>query len=112
MYEVISQTISEDFKAENTPLSEWKFQIDNGNIGEMMISDPLIDSEAIAAERAKSEFLQNSYKLNEVTFETHLTDFAKNDTINIYGIPYLVKAITTTVDKTMIKTKVKAVRYD
>ena len=112
MYTVSSQTITEDYKAEETPLSEWKFQIDNGNVGEKTISDVLLDTEALAQERAKSEFLKNSYKLNEVTFSTYRTDFAKNDTINVYGIPYLVKSITTSIDKVAIKTKIKAIRYD
>lgn len=112
MYEVTSQTITEDYKAEETPLSEWKFQIDNGNTGEKSISDVLLETEALAQERAKSEFLKNSYKLNEITFSTHLTDIEKNDTISVYGVPYLVKSITTTIDSVSIQSKVKAVRYE
>lgn len=112
MYEITSQTITENYKAENVPVKEWKFQITNGNSGEMTISDPLIENEAIAKERAKSEFLKNSYKLNEISFSTHRTDIVKNMTISIYGVPYIVKSITTMVDAVSIKTKIKAVRYD
>ncbi len=111
MYEVTSQQITEDYKAESTPLGEWKFQIENGNTGEMNISDPLLESEALAQERAMSEFLKNSYKLNEVRFSTHLTNLVKNQVINIYGLPYLVKSISTVVTSLSIKTNIRAVRY-
>lgn len=112
MYTVTSQTITEDYKAEETPLLEWKFQIDNGNIGEMTISDVLLETESLANERANSEFLKNSHKLNEVTFTTYLTNLSKNQIINVYGIPYLVKSLNVVVNETSIKTKVRAVRYD
>lgn len=112
MYQAVSQTITEDYKASEAPFLEWKFQIDNGNIGQLNISDQLLDTEALATERAKSEFLKNSYKRNEVTFSTYRTDMNKNDTINIYGIPYLVKSITTQIDGVTMKTKIKAVRYE
>lgn len=111
MYTVTSQTISEDYKAESTPLGEWKFQIENGNTGEMNISDPLLDSEALAQERAKSEFLKNSYKLNEVRFATHRTDLIKNQTISVYGLPYLVKSISTVVTALSVRANIRAVRY-
>ena len=111
MYEVNSQTITEDYKAKETPLSEWKFKIDNGNVGEKTISDALLDSQVLAEERAKSEFLKNSHKLKEVTFTTPLTNLVKNGTINIYGIPYIVKSLSTKVNEVSIKTAVKAVRY-
>ena len=112
MYEVNSQTITEDYKAEVTPLKEWKFQITNGNVGELNISEPLIDTEALATERARSEFLKNSYKLNEIRFSTFLTNIVKNMTINVYGIPYIVKSISTQIDSVSIKTTVRAIRYE
>ena len=112
MYEATSQTISEDYKAENTPSEEWKFQIDNGNTGEMTISDALLETEALAEERAKSEFLKNSYKLQEIRFGTYRTDLYKNQTINVKGLPYLVKSVSTAINKTSIKTGIRAVRYE
>jgi len=112
MYEVTSQTITEDFKAVSVPPIEWKFQISNGNTGEMVVSDPLLDTIEAATERAKSEFLNNSYKLKEVRFSTYRTDFTKNQVINIEGLPYLVKSIGTQIDATTIKTTIRAVRYE
>lgn len=112
MFTVYSQTMTEDFKADAVPLLEWKFNIPNGNTAEMIVSDPLLDTFSAAQERAKSEFLKNSYRLREVKFSTYRTDFSLNDTINIEGLPYLVKSLTTSIDKTMIKTTVRAIRYE
>ena len=112
MYTVTSQTISDDYKADETPIDIWKFQIDNGNIGEKNISDVLLDTEALATERAMSEFLKNSYKLNEVTFTTHLTSLVKNMVINVHGVPYIVKSLNVTITEVSIKTRVRAVRYE
>lgn len=112
MYTSNSFTITEDYKAEEVAPLEWLFQIENGNTGEMVVSEALLDSEAIASERAESEFLKNSYKLNEVRFTTHRTDLIKNMTINLYGIPYLIKSINTTINEASIKSNIRAVRYD
>lgn len=112
MYKVNSQTITEDYKAESTPLSEWKFQIENGNTGELTISDPLLDTLPLAQERALSEFLKNSYKINEIRFSTHKTNIVKNMVINVYGVPYLVKSLNTSVTSTSVKTEVRGIRYE
>lgn len=112
MYEITSQTITEDYKAEETPLNEWKFQISNGNTGEVLISDALLDSEELATERAMSEFLKNSYKHTTISFSTYRTDFDLNMIINVYGLPYIIKSINPHVDETSITTKIGAVRYE
>lgn len=112
MYQVTSEAISEDLKASEAAYSEWKFKITNGNEGEMTISDPLLDTQAAALERARSEFIDNSYKLREVRFSTYRTDFTKNMVINVKGLPYLVKSISTSIDEVAIKTTVRAVRYE
>lgn len=104
--------MTEDYKAESVPQIEFKFQITNGNTGEKVISDPLIDSYAIAEERAKSEFLKSSYKMREVRFSTWRTDIIKNMIINVRGLPYLVKSLSTLTDNKSIKTTVRAVRYE
>ena len=111
MYVAISETITEETKAAEVPLSEWKFSIPNGNTGEVIISDPLLDSLTVATERAKSEFLKSSYEIKEVKFTTYRTDLTKNMVINIHGLPYLVKSKTTTLDKVSIKTQIRGVRY-
>jgi len=112
MYKISGQAVSEDTALEEVSALEWKFQIDNGNVGELAISDELLDTELLATERAKSEFLKNSYKLNEIQFTTYLTNITKNMTINVYGVPYLVKSINTVITPITIKTSVKAVRYE
>lgn len=112
MYQIESQTITEEYKAKETPMLEWKFQITNGNTGEMVVSDQLLNTESLAEERAKSEFLKNSYKHKQVTFQTYRTDIVKNQTISIYGIPYLVKSISTSINERSIKTTIRAVRYE
>ncbi len=112
MYKVSSQTITEDYKASSVPLQEWKFQIENGNTGEAIISDQLLDTETLATERAKSEFLKSSYKLKEIRFSTYRTDIVLNMVINIYGSPYLVKSVVTPIDPVSIRTSVRAVRYE
>ncbi len=106
-----SQRITATYKAEYVPLNEWKFQIENGNTGEMVISDALLDNEDLATERAKSEFLKNSYILKEIRFTTPLTNIVKNMVINVYGVPYLVKSVQTTINSVSIKTSIRAVRY-
>lgn len=112
MYEANSETITENYKATEVPLQEWKFQITNGNDGVIIISDPLLDNLTAATERAKSEFLKNSYKVREIRFTTYRTDFTKNQTINVQGLPYLIKGITTQADDKSIKTSIRAIRYE
>ena len=112
MFTVSSQTVTEDYKSSNTPSKEWKFAIANGNTLEITISDALLDSESLAEERALSEFLKQSYRINEVRFKTLLTNLELNQTINVLGTPFLVKGLNTTVTKTSIKTSVRAVRYE
>jgi hypothetical protein len=111
MYEIESQTVTEGYKQSNVPVRRWTFQINNGNTGETNISDPLLDTEERAAERAKSEFLKNSYSLHEVRFKTYITNLKLNQIVRIKGVPYIVKNIDITVDN-QHKADVRAVRYE
>ena len=111
MYTVMSSTITDEDKAINVPLAEWKFQIPNENTGVLVISDPLLDSLARATQRADSDFLKNSYELKEIRFTTYRTDLTKNMIINVRGLPYIIKGISTTITDTSIKTAIRAVRY-
>ena len=90
----------------------WRFQLDNGNTGEMSVNDPLLDTEERAKERAMSEFLKNGYAQNVITFQTYRTDLKLNDTINIYGIMYLVKGKSLLINGVKIVVTIRAVRYD
>lgn len=112
MYTANSEAITENSKAENTASLQWKFNIDNGNTGELTVTDALLDTVAAATQRAKSEFLKNAYKLKEINFTTHRTDISKNMIINVKGLPYLVKSMSTVITATAIKTKVRGVRYE
>ena len=112
MYEVTSQTISEQYKADNVPPKEWEFRLLTGNTGKLTISDPLLDSRERAEERAKSEFLKNSYKLNTVTVKTYRTDIKLNDILRVRGLPYLVKDIQTVITDRSIVNSIRMVRYE
>ena len=82
----------------------WGFEILNGNVSQMSIEDPLLDTQPRAQERAMSEFLKNAYAQILVTVTTHITTINLNDIVNVAGVPYLVKTISTTSDS--VKTKV------
>jgi len=90
----------------------WKYQLDNGNTGKMVISDPLLDTEPRARERAMSEFLKNGYTLIVINFKTYRTDLLLNETINVGGVLYLVKRLSYDIDPLKLVTTVKAVRYE
>lgn len=90
----------------------WEFNILNGNTGVMQITDPLLDTEARAEQRAMSEFLKNSYANNAFSFRTSRTDLELNQTINLDGVPYLVKSLSYSIDNKKISTTVGVLRYD
>ncbi|WP_297525114.1 hypothetical protein [Sulfurovum sp.] len=90
----------------------WEFNILNGNTGIMQITDPLLDTEARAEQRAMSEFLKNSYANNAFRFNTSRTALALNQIINIDGVPYLVKSLSYGIDEKKISVNVGVLRYD
>jgi len=90
----------------------WKFTIENGNSGVITISDELLDSESRAEARALSEFLENSYSKNEISFSTYRTDIKQNDIIKIGGIEYLAKQIEYEIDSSYIISTIQGIRYD
>lgn len=112
MFTATSQTASEGYKAENVPRFERRYHLTTGNTGEMTISDPLLDTDAAAEQRARSEFLKNGYSLSEVSFKTHLGDFSVNQLIEVGGKRYLVKDITVSQGSVVQETSIRAVRYD
>jgi hypothetical protein len=80
----------------------WLFEIDKDNTGTIKISEPLLSDEYIAEERARAEFLINSYASIDIEFKTYRSDIELNDILNIQGLPYLVKGISARVDKEKI----------
>ena len=112
MYTINSQALTEEGKSSLVPLKQWRFNLANGNTGALTITDVLLDTEEAAKERALSEFLKNGHQLKELKFSTYRTDFKKNDTVNIRGLNYLVKGITTLVTEKSVVSNVRVVRYD
>lgn len=97
---------------ETISLEQWQFDLANGNEGKAIISDILLNTQAIAEERARSEFLQRGYRLKTISFNTHRTDFALNDVINILGMPYLIKNIQVSINSISMISTIKGVRYE
>jgi hypothetical protein len=112
MFTADSQTVSETYKSGNVPPFERRYRLANGNEGESVISDPLLDTDAAAEERARSEFLRNGHRLREASFSTYRTDLALNGIIRVRGLPYIVKSIAASGDKVKVVSTVKAVRYE
>ncbi len=90
----------------------WRFEVNNGNSGEMSVQDPLLDTEDRSRERAMSEILKNGYANNSFQFRTYRTDLVINQIVNIYGVPYLVKNIATAIDDTKMVSSITVKRYD
>ena len=87
------------------------------------ISEPLITDDTVATLRVKAEFLEYGYDKQEVDFTTYFTPLKINSIIKIYApnyrIPknlekdrFIVKKVTHTFKDGIIKTKLKAIRYD
>jgi len=90
----------------------YRFELPTGNSGVLTVSDELLDTESRAEERALSEFLKNSYSHNNIVFHTYRTDLKLNNVINVKGLPYLVKSLTTTIGAAKLVVTVGAKRYD
>ena len=90
----------------------WKFEINNGNVGVMKITDALLYTEERAEERAMSEFLRNSFAKNPVNFSTYVTYHFLNKTIKVGGLNYTIDTITTTGDEKKIVATIGGKRYD
>ena len=90
----------------------WQFKLNNGNVEEMVIIDPLLDTEARAEERAMSEFLRNGYGSNSPTFNTFITDLTINDCISFNGSHFLIKGISIKATSSSIIASIEVTRYD
>lgn len=112
MFTATSTTVTEADLYEAKGNVTWEFSMDNGSTGIITVSDPLLDTEAAATERAKSEFLKNGYKHRDISFSTHRDDLVLNDVIIVKGLPYLVKSIDAADNSVSTLFKIKAKRYE
>jgi len=87
------------------------------------INEPLISNETIANTRAVAEFLEYGYDKQTVEFTTYFAPLKINSIISIYAPDYripkdltkdrfIVRKLTHLFKNGVVKTKVKAVRYD
>ncbi len=90
----------------------WTYEIEKPNTGIININDALLKTDASTEERARSEFLKNAYIPKEVSFETYLVDLNVNDVINLGGLPYLIKNITMIFQANILKSTIRAIRYE
>jgi len=113
---------SQQIQENQTPLYSGVFEIDRKGESKE-INDSLIANETIATLRATSEFLEYGYDKQEVEFSTYFAPLKINDIIEVYAPTYriprdltktkfIVKKITHYFKDGVIKTKIKAVRYD
>lgn len=111
MYNVSSTDL--DKSSLQKDIKKWDFLFNGNNSGiNTVIVEELLDSKDRASERAKSEFLKNSYAKREISFSTIRTDLQLNEVINVKGLPYIIKNLTTKCDVTKIVVQVKAIRYE
>ena len=109
-------------QTDQTTLFKGAYKLDRkGEVKE--ISEPLIIDDTVATLRVKAEFLEYGYDKQEVDFTTYFTPLKINSIIKIYApnyrIPknlekdrFIVKKVTHTFKDGIIKTKLKAIRYD
>ena len=113
MLTATSTTMTETEKMRSAHPRSWTFQLfTSAEYTEVEIIEKLLDTQSKAEERARSEFLKTGYKKKEIRFFTYRTDLEKNQVINVYGMPYLVKSMTFTQNKQSIKAEIRAVRYE
>ena len=90
----------------------FKFKIANGKNSEIMIKEPMLDSEASATERANAEFIVNSYSKRDCSFSTVHTDIVLGEIIQIQGLPFKVVSVDITSNKVEMYSSVKGERYE
>lgn len=110
MYSATSSTISLD--ATTIDHFESIFQIENGSDQQLEILDIFINDDAVASQRASSEFLKNSYKDRWVSIVTYRTDIDLTDEVLLAGLPFIVKSVNVAEKGASIQTTIKGLRYE
>lgn len=112
MNKATSTTIKNDTPQNPDNIYQTVFILENGNNGEKTITSPFLDNDAIAGQKAKSEFLQYGYKKRKILFSTYITNFSLNIDIKILGVNILLKSINIKGDAISIESSIGGVRYE
>ena len=90
---------------------KWTFEAQNGRNGALRISDAMIDSQQVAAERAAAEILENGYKKRYIRIRTYIDDIKVADEIEAVGSRWQVQSVKTTIDPTSHVVEISAKRW-
>ena len=111
--EALSSTMSdEELADEGGDGFSFVFELGTGNIGIKTITELLLNTEAKAYERARSEFLKNGYRKNIIAFRTWRTDFSLNQIIFVEGLRYKITKLSIKSDVKSTITSVTGARYE
>ncbi len=79
----------------------------------LVIKDPLITDPAIAADRAKSEFLKGGYSERWISITTlAVVGLKQNDIVSFAGEQWIVKEIALSFSPPVLLQTIKGVRYE
>ena len=90
----------------------WEFRLNNGQNGVKEITDPLIDTEEIAHQRANAEFLAGGYLKRKLSLKTHRTDLKIGDIIIVNGLAYRILSVAVRYNGISLVSEINGVRYD
>ena len=90
----------------------WQYFLNNNQTGKKEISDPLIDSEEIASQRANAEFLDGGYLKRYLKLVTHRTDVVVGDVVRVEGFCYLVTSASVRYTAGAVVCDIEGVRYE
>ena len=90
----------------------FEFIVQNGKSGEMLITGDFFGDEATAKERAVSEFVDNAFAYEYITFSTYLTNITVGKIIKVNGRSWKVIDVNISADPVKIMSSIKAERYE
>lgn len=105
------------FKSENICSNEvigyqGLFRHDRGS-EQIIIKDPLINSEAVATARAKAELLEGGYVEKVISFRSvYIPSLKQNDIVSVKGKSWIIKEISLEFNPPTLIQTIKGVRYE